>query len=99
MQLSKYVGFFPKKNFDMENSVFDLEEGIFKHQAISSNLTIPMPFSEYFAKLMEAGHEPININPSIRPILLDYLIQYYKFHIPGIKEIKSHQILHSVLRD
>ncbi len=99
MQLTKYLGFSPKRNFDEENSVFDLQEGVFKHQPISSELTIPMPVSEYFAKLIGPENMPEIIPPRYRSTLLDYLIRYYKIHIPGIKEIKSHAILHRVLKD
>ena len=99
MQLTKHLGFYPKKNISEQNSVFDMQEGVFVQQTISSNIIILKPFSEYFAGLIAAGNEPIKINPSHRTILLEYLIQYYKVHIPGIKEIKSHHILQSVLND
>jgi DNA repair protein RecO (recombination protein O) len=99
MMLTTYLGFFPKGNFSQENSVFDMQEGIFVQQTISSNILILKPYSEYFARLIAAADEPPNINPLHRTILLEYLIRYYRVHIPGLKEIKSHPILQSVLND
>jgi DNA repair protein RecO (recombination protein O) len=99
MQLTKHVGFFPKNNFSEENSVFDLQEGVFTPSSTTSDISIPRPFSEYFARLIDAREDMINISSLHRPILLGYLIRYYKVHIPGIKEIKSHHILQSVLND
>jgi DNA repair protein RecO (recombination protein O) len=99
MELTKHLGFFPTKNFSAENTFFDMQEGSFTHQAISSYSIILKPYSDSFAALMDARDKPVHINPSHRTILLEYMIRYYKIHIPGIKEIKSHPVLQSVLND
>ena len=99
MNLTKYLGFFPKNNYSRENSVFDMQEGMFTNHMISSNTLIVAPYSEYFAKLITASNEPMKINPSHQTVLLECMIRYYKIHNPDIKEIKSHHILQSVLND
>jgi len=99
INLTKYLGFFPKGNYSAENSVFDMQEGVFVPEKITTNMLIPKPYSEYFSRLIVPGDEPFSINPSHRPILLEYLIRYYRVHIPGIKEIKSYPILKSVLNE
>ena len=99
LKLTKFVGFFPKNNFSMENPVFDLQEGIFTNLPPLSGLSIPSPYSEYFSRLIDVNKEPLNINPSDRTILLEYIIRYYKVHILDLKEIKSHHVLQSVLND
>jgi DNA repair protein RecO (recombination protein O) len=99
INLTKYLGFFPKGNYSTENSVFDMQEGVFVPEKITTNMLIPKPYSEYFSRLIVPGDAPFSINPSHRPILLEYLIRYYRVHIPGIKEIKSYPILQSVLNE
>jgi DNA repair protein RecO (recombination protein O) len=99
MELTRHLGFYPKNNFSAETCAFNMQEGIFTHQTLSSNTVIPKPYSDYFAALASTGAHPVQINPSHRPILLEYMIRYYKLHIPGIHEIKSHSVLQVVLND
>lgn len=99
MRLTKYIGFFPKNNFSEENPVFNLQEGVFTNQIALPEITITRPFSDYFAGLIDAGQRQVSIAVSHRPLLLEYLIQFYRIHVPDIKEIKSHYVLQSVLND
>ena len=99
MQLTKYIGFFPKNNFSQENSVFNLQEGVFTNQIALPEITITSPFSDYFAGLINAEQKQFCVAPIHRQQLLEFLIQFYKFHVPDIKEIKSHHVLQSVLND
>ena len=32
-----------------------------------------------------------------RNVLLEFILLYYRLHLPGMKEIQSHKILHEVL--
>lgn len=99
MELTRHLGFYPKKNFNEENTVFDMQEGVFTHQVMSSNTLMHKPYSEYFAALLSDGNSPVQMNPSNRQTMLEYMIRFYKLHIPGIKEIKSHSVLKAVLND
>jgi DNA repair protein RecO (recombination protein O) len=99
MELTKHLGFYPKNNYKDENSVFDLQEGVFVHQTVSSDDFILKPYNGYFARLIGAEGNSIKINSFHRSNLLEYMIRYYKAHIPGIKEIKSHHILQTILND
>jgi DNA repair protein RecO (recombination protein O) len=99
MELTKHLGFYPKNNYKDENTVFDLQEGIFVNQTVSTDNFILKPYNGYFARLIGAEGNSIKINSLHRSNLLEYMIRYYKVHIPGIKEIKSHHILQTILND
>lgn len=99
MELTKHLGFYPKNNYKDENSVFDMQEGIFVHQTVASENFIIKPYSGYFARLIGAEMNSIIINPTHRSNLLGYMIRYYSVHLPGMREVKSHHILQTILND
>jgi DNA repair protein RecO (recombination protein O) len=100
IQLTRYLGFFPKNNFSEMNNVFDLTEGEFCKITDLSEYFASLPFSGYIAELQNAQFE-MNVNfsyPSThRNELLEVIIRYYQLHIPGFGELKSHKVLKEVL--
>ncbi len=97
LQLTKFLGFYPKIPFaNKSNQIFDLQGGVF--------LSSP-PFHPYYIDKTETLYflELININltniidyritPIQRKKLLDILITYYQLHIPDLGKIKSLEIL------
>lgn len=102
MQLSKYLGFYPKKNYSAINSNFNLEEGKFTDQKGPQNIFIPPPFSTYISELISLSFENLelfNLNPTHRNQLLEILLNYYRLHLPVALNIKSHLVLQTVLND
>jgi DNA repair protein RecO (recombination protein O) len=100
MQLSRFLGFFPKNNYSPSESFFDLAEGRFTNVKGPADLIAGEPFSGYVSVLtnFEGDYQGgVHINQSHRPELLKIILNYYKHHIPGIREFKSHTVLHEVL--
>ena len=100
LQLSRFLGFYPKKNPGQNNQVFDLQAG----QFTSSQPEHPQYFSGsnaiLFNKLLVTTFESVNsleINNAARRELLAHLMTYYRLHLPGFGEMKSIEILRSVL--
>ena len=100
IQLTRYLGFFPKNNFSEKNNTFDLMEGEFSNTTDFSEYFAPLPISRYIAELQNARFE-MNVNFSYpsnhRNELLDVIIKYFQLHIADFGELKSHKILKEVL--
>lgn len=100
LQLSKFLGFYPKKNPGPQPGYFDLREGSFKQHLPEHPNYISDKLAQQLARLLElsfeSNHEMTLTNVERRKIL-DVLIIYYRVHLPGFGEMKSVEILHAVL--
>jgi DNA repair protein RecO (recombination protein O) len=100
LQLSRFLGFYPKKTAGKEQSVFDLQEGQFtdtipQHpQYITGTLVEKLAL--LYASTFENGHS-LAINNNERRKLVDILITYYQLHLPGFGEMKSLEVLKTIL--
>ena len=100
MQLSRFLGFYPKKDSLPNYKYFDLESGLF---TVSMPLTpnyLEGETARQFNDIHESTFESaakLSISSSQRRKLLDALIIYYKLHFPGFGEIKSIDILKTIL--
>lgn len=102
VQLTKHLGFFPRNNYSKQTPVFDLQEGVFTNQALHPLLYIDEPLSKYFSQLAGLSFddtESFSIPAEHRNNLLEYLLRYYTTHVPGMRPVKSHIVLQTVLND
>jgi len=102
VHLSKFLGFFPKNNFSVQNNTFDLQEGVFKRQYLPGDIFIIMPGSESLNSLMNSSFNSLSqlvISAKIRGFLLEGLIKYYTLHLPGFGTVRSHIVMKEVLKD
>lgn len=100
MQLTRHLGFYPQGKYSEINKYFDLEDGTFRSNPPRHPYFIESPLSENFYQLLISPYENLEflkISNEKRKLLLDKIIQFYKLHLPGIKEIKSHHVLAEVL--
>lgn len=100
LQLTRFLGFFPKKNSSEQFEFFDLQEGLFlSRQPEHPNYIKGKPVI-LLERLQDANFEmsgKIEINTNERRHLLESLIVYYRLHLPGFGEMKSPEVLKSVL--
>lgn len=100
VQLSQYLGFFPGNEYSETEPIFDLEEGIFfSGKPIHPNF-IAGETAHCFALLMSNPlnqHASININKTQRKELLSALMDYYRMHLQGMNEVRSHKVLEEVM--
>ena len=100
MHLTRHLGIFPQENFSPENNIFDLKEGYFREGIPGHSSFLDPGQSKCFHLLLTtplALYSNIHFNPVIRSSLLETIISYYQFHLPGFKGLQSHHVLHSVL--
>lgn len=100
MQMTRFLGFYPKKEVAPNYSYFDLENGNFSNSIPNNPNYLSGETTMHFHGLQESTFEnaaKINLSPSQRRKLLDALIVYYKLHFPGFGEIKSVEVLKAIL--
>ncbi len=101
LQLTKYLGFYPKINSaPLHSGFFDLEEGIFVNVQPMHNYYISHHELEDFTAFLTQSIEDVKklpIGTVRRRKLLDILISYYQMHLPGMGNIKSLDVLTAVL--
>ncbi len=100
IQLTQYLGFYPRNNYSESNSHFELTEGAFSSLRGPETLIAEAPFGKYISLLTESGlssFESLKIPSHDRRRLLEIILNYYRHHIPDLKEFKSHKVLHQVL--
>ena len=97
--LSSFLGFEPGPRTDPGQSFFDMKEGLF----------VPVPplhgnyaneeISDILARFFSASYDNVSnilINGTQRNEVLETLVRYYSFHLPGLKKINSLEILKEV---
>ena len=102
LRLSRHLGFFPNNNYSDQEPVFNLQEGNFTHQQLPESHGISLPYSAYFSSLITHStveEADVHLSAQVRSGLLESILRYYYFHVPGMKGIKSHHVLQTVLND
>jgi DNA repair protein RecO (recombination protein O) len=96
----KFLGFLPKGFYSENTNGFDIREGVFEPYH-SEN---PYQLSPEYSLVLHAFNacnanqfDELQLSHQIRISLLESLMEYYKIHIDGMFEIKSHKILAEVL--
>lgn len=99
IQLSRFLGFAPGENYSDTNQFFNLREGIYQISPDIGGYSLEKDLSFYLYKISRNNPgdiEMIIIPQNIKKTLLPRLIDYYRLHMEGFREIKSHQILDAV---
>ncbi len=99
VQYSKYLGFFPRNNYDANNKFFNLNEGIFQAFQPLDAEYLAYPLSEVIYKMLESNFENmaiLDLSKSDRRLLLDKMILFYRLHHSGFSKINSHLVLQEV---
>lgn len=97
--LSSFLGFEPSPRTNVDDVFFDMSNGLF----------VPIPpvhgnyakeevsgiLASFFASSYNNGNS-ISLNGSLRNDVLDTLMKYYSIHLPGLRKIKSLEVLKEV---
>jgi DNA repair protein RecO (recombination protein O) len=100
LKLSSHLGFFPRSNFDERHCFFNLAEGLYQTVYYGPDICLDKELSRQFNALSNCNFgdlEGVYLKPTQRKALLHKMIDYYRLHLDGLKEIKSHHVLESIL--
>ncbi|MEI8204138.1 MAG: DNA repair protein RecO [Bacteroidota bacterium] len=98
VKLTRLLGFSPNGVYGQHSTFFDLTEGVFLSNPPLGNPFLDYPLSYYFSKLDEITLENYQafVPLEFRAELLEKLMEYYKIHLPGFGNMKSHIVLAEV---
>lgn len=100
LRLSSHLGFAPQGNYSVKTSVFDLAEGSFRAGRPVHALFLEGHQSAYLWQLLGTKFEglgALSIPTEVRRKLLHSLVDYFRVHIDGLSEIKSHHVLETIV--
>lgn len=101
MQLSRFLGFFPRSNYDERHRFFNLQEGLFQTTFDDAQRCLDHDLSLHFNTLINTSQQQrgrLQLTTAHRRILLNRIIDYYRYHLEGLRELHSHQVLEHVLQ-
>ncbi|MDP4291170.1 MAG: DNA repair protein RecO [Bacteroidota bacterium] len=99
LHFCSYLGFTPSDNYSNSNNIFNLREGLFQSQLPEHADYLIEPQSSTLHQLSVlnlADLSAYHLSSQIRHILLPRLVDYYRLHIHGMKEIRSLEVLREV---
>ena len=91
IELSQYLGFYPRDNWSEENPIFNLETGLFIPHSTGSNYGITVDESKLLIDIINGVAQPIS-DKITRQKLLDSLMKYYQLHVEGFKQLSSLEV-------
>lgn len=97
MKLTRFVGLLPHGDYSQTTPFFDMQEGKFSARPPVNPFYLEETNAQLFNLLMQhcfsqAG-PPLHLSTAQRRNLTQILIDYFRLHLSGMKEIKSHTVL------
>ncbi len=99
VHFSRYLGFTPHDNYSTTNHIFNLREGCYQSMLPEHADYLDNPLCGYLVDLTETkltDLPSLHIPTPIRQDLLPRMIDFYRFHISGMKDINSLEVLHEI---
>ena len=100
IQLTRYLGFFPNGSFYEDQSIFNLQDGIFQLDTPPHPHFLNNQLTKYLYHFMQRSFENYHlaeINNLQKKELLNALVIYFELHHTHGTSLKSHQVLHEVM--
>lgn len=98
--LSSYLGFYPNGQYSAEFPFFDLIDGVFSTETpLHSNYLSP-DMAQLFSKFIDNQNgdaESISLSNKERRMILHQLLIYFRIHVENFNELKSVEVLETVL--
>lgn len=100
VKLCRFLGFQPQGNRTDYHRFFHLREGSFSPLFTSPEECLDEEQSARFFQLIKTDMDQLSLidfPAKVRSDLLDKVLLFYRFHLPGFKEIRSREVLRTVL--
>ena len=101
IKVSRFLGFYPNLEEFTEHSYFDLRAGQFTGEAPCHSDFLKPSETHDFINLMRMTPENMHLfrlSHSERNRIINVMMQFYGFHIPGFKELKSLEVLREIFK-
>ncbi len=99
MGLTRLLGFYPRNNYALNREYFDMENAVFVEKQPLQPYFVPPPESRFLPVLMRCSFDDmdkVKLNSSMRNELLNGLLDFYRYHLPGMGTLRSPAVLREV---
>jgi DNA repair protein RecO (recombination protein O) len=99
LRLTRLLGFYPHGEYSQDSPIFNLQEGVYQSQFPPHPFYLTTPLSSRFGELVNACGDltaHCSLSSEEKRILIDRLLEYYRLHIDGFGEVRSHRVLEQV---
>ena len=99
LHFCSYLGFTPQDNYSSSKTIFNLQEGLFQSHLPDHADYLSDPLSSKLFLLSASTLSDLStlqLTAQIRHELLPRLVDFYRFHIQGMKDINSLEVLREV---
>lgn len=100
LRLTRFLGFYPDMTQAKEGAYFDLMDGKYVSQQPPHTLFLEPVYASVWTNIIQSNYddlENLKISASVRKYLLEKVLAYYKCHIEGFGQVRSHEVLEEVL--
>ena len=96
VELSAHLGFRPEGDFTERTPVFDIVQGQYVPNPPNHHHYLDEQQGRLLAEMLK-GRVDYRMSGQERSLLLERLIDFYRYHMDGFPELRSHKILREVL--
>lgn len=96
LELLKHFGIDPNNNFNSNNKYFDCREGRFSPIQLGFPIGLNEEYSELLSRAISSEIKTDKLSSIQRHDLLEGILAYYKFHIPGFTDLKCLEVLKEI---
>ena len=100
LRLARHLGFYPQGSYSAQTPLFDMVESTYRANEPLHSLFLDPHQSAYLWQLLGTNFEglgELRMPSEARRKLLNGLVDYFRVHIEGLTEIKSHQVLETIV--
>lgn len=99
IRLTRHLGFYPIQNYETDVPYFNLVDGKFQSQIPLHPYYLNESLAKNFSILIRNSVDlsaRLSLSSDEKKKLIEVILEYYRLHISGFTEIKSHKILEQV---
>jgi DNA repair protein RecO (recombination protein O) len=100
LRLTRFLGFYPDMTLARDGAYFDLMDGRYTPQQPPHALILEPAYAAVWTSIINSNFddlENLKISATARKFLLEKILTYYRCHVEGFGQIRSHEVLEEVL--
>lgn len=100
MRLTRFLGFYPDMSRAEDGTYFDLMDGVYCTAQPLHSLIIEPAYTLVWTSIIQSNYDDLDnlkISASARKYLLEKVLVYYRCHVEGFGQVRSHEVLEEVL--
>ncbi len=99
IRLTRHLGFYPIQNYDKEHAFFNLVDGKFQTEIPLHPYYLNEADARNFSTLILSSADlssQLNVSSNDKKKLIEIILEYYRLHVSGFANIKSHKVLEQI---